>query len=172
MQNIICDIDGTVADISHRLGCIRNVRNDPDWKADWGMFHKLCPLDIPKYNVIEVVQRVRRASHISTSGNNALKLYFLSSRSDIVRAETIAWLDRRIDLGLRGSHDHDEYFEECLHMRVEGDYRPDVEIKKEMAARCRLTPDNTLCVFDDRQVVVDMWRREGFQVMQVDAWKE
>ena len=59
-----------------------------------------------------------------------------------------------------------------LHMRKEGDYRPDTTIKYEMMYELKITPDDVLCILDDRQSVVDMWRQEGFRCLQVDAWKE
>ena len=59
-----------------------------------------------------------------------------------------------------------------LYMRKEGDYRPDTTIKYEMMYELKITPDDVLCILDDRQSVVDMWRKEGFRCLQVDAWKE
>ena len=57
-------------------------------------------------------------------------------------------------------------------MRKEGDFRNDVEVKHEMIHSLNITPDDVLCILDDRQGVVDMWRQEGFRCLQVDAWKE
>ena len=59
-----------------------------------------------------------------------------------------------------------------LYMRKEGDTRDDVEVKREMIHSLNITPDDVLCILDDRQGVVDMWREEGFRCLQVDAWKE
>jgi hypothetical protein len=57
-------------------------------------------------------------------------------------------------------------------MRSEGDHRPDTTVKYEMMYELKLMPEDVLCILDDRQAVVDMWRENGFRVMQVDAWKE
>ena len=40
---------------------------------------------------------------------------------------------------------------------------------REEVAKLGLTPENTLCVFDDNQAVVDMWRDLGFSVTCVTA---
>ena len=45
-------------------------------------------------------------------------------------------------------------------------------VKLGMMNSLGLTPNQVLCILDDRQSVVDMWRANGFRVMQVDAWKE
>jgi hypothetical protein len=159
--NIICDIDGTIADLTHRLKYVRNLHDDPNWKADWDAFHKGCVLDAPKQDVIEVVN--------CTSNWGVRDVYYLSGRNSMVREETVAWLREHVLL----CKDWDDHtFDKYLHMRRKKDRRPDTVIKAEMVAKLGLTPENTLCVFDDRQCVVDMWRELGFLVMQVDAWSE
>ena len=57
-------------------------------------------------------------------------------------------------------------------MRGRHDFRPDTEVKLEMVQDLGFTPDDVLCIFDDRQSVVDMWRANGYRCLQVNAWKE
>ena len=53
-------------------------------------------------------------------------------------------------------------------MRAERDYRADDAVKEEILERdLKLTPDEELCVLDDRDRVVAMWRRRGVRVLQV-----
>ena len=92
------------------------------------------------------------------------EFYFFSGRSEVVRKETEEWLKKHVPI----TEDRDWE----LHMRKEGDYRPDTTIKYEMMYELKITPDDVLCILDDRQSVVDMWRKEGFRCLQVDAWKE
>jgi len=56
---------------------------------------------------------------------------------------------------------------DILRMRKNGDYTPDDVLKK--AWLDELFPDKgyILCVFDDRDKVVNMWRREGLTCFQV-----
>ena len=95
---------------------------------------------------------------------------------------TVDWLETHVDFCEAGFNFHDQLF-----MRKEGDFRDDVEVKREMIKNLQIrkwnrseatfpleqvTPDDVLCILDDRQGVVDMWRQEGFRCLQVDAWKE
>tara|TARA_R110002110_G_scaffold12912_1_gene61791 strand:+ start:263 stop:688 length:426 start_codon:yes stop_codon:yes gene_type:complete len=71
--------------------------------------------------------------------------------------------------------DHDKklfQLQPYLSMRSEGDRRPDTTVKYEMMYDYKFMPEEVLCILDDRQGVVDMWRQEGFRCLQVDAWEE
>jgi hypothetical protein len=54
-----------------------------------------------------------------------------------------------------------------LFMRNANDYRPDEIVKKEIYEREIKGKYDIICVFDDRNKVVDMWREEGFLCCQV-----
>jgi len=54
-----------------------------------------------------------------------------------------------------------------LYMRKRNDYRQDSEVKKEIYETHIVNHFDVLCVFDDRQQVVDMWREIGLVCMQV-----
>ena len=145
---VICDLDGTLADVRHRLHHLEG-------KKDWAAFNAACVDDPPFEDVIQLVNA------LDLGGD--LAVYFLSGRNEAVREQTEAWLDKYVDSLLRP---------ERLLMRGANDRRPDVEVKLDMARQIGATPDNVLCIFDDRQCVVDMWRANGFRVLQVAAWKE
>jgi len=156
---IICDIDGTIADVRHRLHYIQNEDGTKKKKPDWDAFHAACVDDKPFLDVIRVVDALRIGT--CGCGYGRLDLYFLSGRNDVARKQTEKWLD-----------DHEFPHYKALVMRKAGDRRPDTEIKLEMIRQLGLTPNDVLCIFDDRQCVVDMWRANGYRVMQVAAWKE
>ena len=190
--NIICDIDGTIADVRHRLQFIKNSDGTKKKKPDWDSFNEACWLDNPYPDVIALVERVlgwwESAHNPVGTRTEPLNLYFFSGRNDVARDDTIMWLQEHMhkcgvnawsySREVRNDPNYDPKFpvssewHDHLLMRSEGDRRPDKIIKLEMAKRAGLTPDNVLCIFDDRQTVVDMWRANGFRVMQVDAWKE
>ena len=149
---IICDIDGTIADVRHRLHYIQNPDGTKKKKPDWDAFHAACVDDKPFMDVMHVVHTLYLTDR---------ELYFLSGRNDVVRAQTKEWL------WYYGFYEYTD-----LIMRKAGDRRPDTEVKLEMIRQLGLTPDDVLCIFDDRQCVVDMWRENGYRVMQVAAWKE
>ena len=173
--NIICDIDGTIADVRHRLQFIKNSDGTKKKKPDWDSFNEACWLDKPYPDVIALVERVlgwwESAHNPVGTRTEPLNLYFFSGRNEVAMLDTMMWLEEHMHKCGVTQWNTEEWLDHLL-MRSEGDRRPDKIIKLEMAKRAGLTPDNVLCIFDDRQTVVDMWRANGFRVMQVDAWKE
>lgn len=158
---IICDIDGTIADVRHRLHYIQNPDGSKKAKPDWDAFHAACVDDPPFEDVIRVVDALRLGS--CGCAHSSLQLHFVSGRNEVVREQTIQWLWKNFI---------DYEFHASLIMRKAGDRRPDTEVKLDMVRELGLTPDDVLCIFDDRQSVVDMWRENGYRVLQVAAWKE
>lgn len=145
MKNVIFDLDGTLADITHRLHHIKKLPNTP---KDWHNFFEDCHDDKPISAVIEVLNAHVKADH---------NIWIVSGRSDQVEQKTIAWIDA-----------HTNLFSYNLIMRKSGDYRPDHDLKRQWLLEGRLPPKNEiLCVYDDRKRVVDMWRSEGLTCFQV-----
>ena len=165
---IICDLDGTLANIEHRLHYIKGP------KKDWPSFNKACVDDTVNKDVREVVWDLYDAGRKGGERPTDLQkvsdrfIYFFSGRSEVVREETERWLHRWVVSASSCKNDGRPY----LYMRKENDFRNDVEVKREMIHSLNITPDDVLCILDDRQAVVDMWREEGFRCLQVDAWKE
>lgn len=111
--------------------------------GEWDAFFDACSDDKPIWPVIHLLLRLWRA------GN---KVEIWSGRSDAVRLKTEVWL---ADHGLSGT------LLTC--MRTAGDHRPDDEVKLGFLRMTR-QPD---IIFDDRDRVVEMWRREGLTCLQV-----
>ena len=162
MKNIIiADLDGTLADLTHRLHHVKKIKEQQHVKGtkrDWGAFHAECVNDKPITDVIEIVLGLITAPDVDR------ELYVLSGRNAIVRKETTQWLEEHVS----GVEDWDTR----LLMRKGHDFRPDTEVKLDMVQDLGITPDDVLCIFDDRQSVVDMWRANGYRCLQVNAWKE
>ena len=165
---IICDLDGTIANIEHRLHYIKGP------KKDWDSFNKACVNDTVNKDVREILWNMYDAGRKHGERPTDLQkvsdrfIYFFSGRSEAVRKETEEWLHRWVVSPSSCKNDGRPY----LYMRKEGDFRNDIEVKREMIHSLNITPDDVLCILDDRQGVVDMWRQEGFRCLQVDAWKE
>ena len=198
---IICDIDGTIANLQHRLHYIRN----PEGTKDWDSFHNTCLDDEPYRDVIQILWDLydagrRRGKEVNDRRTiwewSERDVYFFSGRNGSVRSETIRWLWKHV-LSPSMCHEveitkeeydeldnsgmgytlraHDErlfQLQPNLEMRSEGDRRDDVTVKYEMMYDYKFMPEDVLCILDDRQGVVDMWRENGFRCLQVDAWKE
>jgi hypothetical protein len=191
-QIIICDIDGTIANLQHRLHYIRN----PEGTKDWDSFHVTCTDDKPYEDVIRILWDLYDAGRRRGQEGSIREVYFFSGRNEAVRPQTIRWLWRHVlspsmcheveitpdeykSLWTNGMahtlRDHDKklfQLQPYLCMRSEGDRRPDTTVKYEMMYDYKFMPEDVLCILDDRQGVVDMWRQEGFRCLQVDAWKE
>lgn len=140
-MDIIVDIDGTLADIAHRLHFIRS-----EGKPDWDSFFDACGSDEPITPVVALT------ACLSARPNTVI---YCSGRTERVRNTTESWLKR---VGLWPKH---------LYMRADGDHRPDDIIKRELLARIRADGFDPVLAIDDRKRVVDMWRAEGLICAQV-----
>lgn len=145
MMDILVDIDGTIADCSHRLHWITT----PNRKKDWDAFFAACHDDRPIMPVIAMVSCMR-----AHPGN---RLIFCSGRPERTREATRSWL-RRHCLPM-----------EPLYMRGDHDRRDDDILKRELLARIRADGFDPVLAIDDRKRVVDMWRAEGLICAQVAA---
>lgn len=137
----IFDLDGTIANCSHRLHYIQ--KKPKDWKA----FYAACMNDAPIWPVILVLKSLAATDSIVYS----------TGRSEECRHQTITWLK---ELRLP-SH--------SLYMRKEGDYREDFIVKAELLEQIKKDhPYREIGgAFEDRQQVVDMYRAKGIKVFQV-----
>lgn len=96
--------------------------------------------------IVEVVNSLWRAGH---------KIIFISGRDDSCFNETYTWL----------THNCPPFIK--LYMRKYGDYRSDEIVKHEIYENHIKDNHDVLCVLDDRQKVVDMWRSIGLKCLQV-----
>lgn len=106
--------------------------------------------DRPNRNVVEVVESLY-------NNGNGYDIIFMSGRSDACRTATEAWLEDELHV-----------WEFDLHMRPAGDRRKDSIVKRELFDEHVRGKFNVLCVLDDRDQVVEMWREElGLTCLQV-----
>ena len=108
--------------------------------------YSLVGTDLPVQPIIDLVRMYF---------DNGFTIIFVSGRMDHCRKDTIQWLV-----------DHDVPMDEIF-MRRSKDFRPDNEIKQEIYDEKILDKFNIEIVLDDRDRVVDMWRENGLQVLQV-----
>lgn len=146
MKTVIFDLDGTLADITHRLHFIENGNKN------WGAFYEACPADGPKHDIIELALMCDDAGH---------RIIISSGRSENVRSQTIEWLAA-----------HGVKYAE-LHMRPDNCYVPDQALKKAWLEQGVFGPvGDILFVVEDRDRMVQMWRSSGLTCLQVDQWVE
>jgi hypothetical protein len=103
--------------------------------------------DAPKPDVIEVVNSLWKSGH---------KIIFVTARDDSCYEDTFEWLRSHCPPFIK------------LYMRKTGDTRNDGVIKREIYDELIKPNFDVVCVLDDRQRVVDMWRSIGLTCLQVD----
>jgi len=134
----IFDIDGVLADCTHRLHFID--RPTPDWES----FFSAVDGDTPIHHNLKLMRALSDAG---------IYIALLTGRNERTRTLTNAWFaEAQCKLG--------EGYDDLL-MRFAGDYRPDYVIKREMLNELRAKGLNVFMAFDDRQIVVDMFTEEG-----------
>lgn len=144
---VVCDIDGTIADVTHRK---HYVRCEKPLKPNWYMFFERM-IDDP-------VNQWCRAllEHMSTD----YPIVYATGRPGNYMKYTKEWLEKH-DLHLPKAE-----WPTLLFSRQAKDHRKD-DIVKEIILEFEIkTRFNILFVVDDRQQVVDMWRKHGNVVLQ------
>jgi phosphoglycolate phosphatase-like HAD superfamily hydrolase len=141
----VFDLDGTIADITHRLSLIEYPHKD------WPAFFAACVNDKPIPGVIAWMRYMSQTHRI----------VILSGRSDEVELETIKWLQK-----------HGVCYDRLL-MRKAGDHRPDTTVKKEMIVSSAFPNGKVDFIVDDRPSMIAMWRGLGFSVYAVtgESWQ-
>lgn len=137
----IFDIDGTIADCSHRLHFITGEHKD------WDSFYANCDMDKciePTCNLCRLIGRTE-----------LYKIIYLTGRPESVRDKTDSWL-------LKKYFSYGKIF-----MRKDGDHRPDYVLKREIYEQEIKDEYDVIGVFEDRDSCVKMWRELGLTCFQV-----
>jgi len=85
-----------------------------------------------------------------------VRLVYVSGRPDSHRDMTAYWLADHLGAAWTG----------LLYMRKAGDHRPDHTVKAEILSHLRGRGYNLRIAIDDRDQVVQMWRRNGVLCLQ------
>lgn len=150
---VLCDLDGTLADIKHRLNFVRDLPEGQ--KKDWKSFFEGIPGDSVRTEVMDMLTDFEDKGH---------EIILVSARPDNYREETEAWLEK-IFKGYR--------LWTTLIMRRAGDRRPDTETKQQILDTYFKKNSYPIhCVIDDRPSVIEMWRGNGIDVIDVGTGEE
>ena len=139
---VIFDLDGTLALIDKR----RDLATK-NGKMDWDVFFDPdnIDLDTPNQTVIDMANLLHSQGYL---------IYIFSGRSDKTEDATKDWLDK-----------HNVNYD-LLQMRPQGLlYKPDNDLKQDWLNVIK--KNRVAMVFDDRNQVVDMWRKNGLTTFQV-----
>ena len=141
-KKVIFDLDGTLALIDKR----RDLATK-DGKMDWDVFFDSDNIDLDTPN--DVV--VSMAKMLSSQGH---PIWILSGRSDVTHQATVDWLNK-----------HDIWFDHLVMRPQKHLFMPDNDLKQMWLDT--IGKDDVAMVFDDRNQVVDMWRKNGLTTFQV-----
>jgi len=145
---VLCDIDGTIANLTHRL---KYIKEEP---KDYLLFYSN-ELVFQDGFIADTFYDVKDYAE----ENNA-EIVFFSGRSSECRDGTEAWLK-----------EHTGISEPLLFMRNEGDRRPDTVVKEQMYNSV-FNEGDVLRVYDDRPSVIRMWREKGLEVIDCGSGEE
>jgi hypothetical protein len=141
MKNIVLfDIDGTIANIDHRLHYLRREN------IDWTEFESQCEYDLP----IPATVAMLRA--LSQSGK---QIWLWTGRTVGVEAMTKIWLER-----------HSIPYHQLL-MRPEGTFLNAASLKKRWLNDSPVPKERVICAFEDEPRIVEMLTGEGLTVFHV-----
>lgn len=147
-SSVIVDIDGTIADCTHRLKYIKGK------EKDWDSFHGKVTGDEPIRPVIDMINGLGKAGYY---------IIMMTGRPSVARNNTRWWLNKVA--GCRW---------DMLLMRESGDHRLDVDVKLEWLDKLedgRITIENVhppKIAFEDRARMTKAFRERGIHVMHVD----
>lgn len=141
---IIFDIDGTLADCSHRRHFVEGK------KKDWESFYEHMDEDKPNANTLDYLCICKEYV-----GYTPL---LVTGRPEKYRKTTRDWLHK---------HGGYNFYSLCLFMRPDDDYTPDDELKKRIYLEMIEPYYKVKLVIDDRDKVVKMWRSLGLECWQV-----
>ena len=139
---VIFDLDGTISLTRHRDHFLEST------PRNWNGFFDACSEDGVNTPVVELLKWY---------GNAGYKIVIITGRSNAVAEKTECWLHEN-------AINYDEIF-----MRPSNDWSGDAIFKKATIDTRKLTPENTVAVFDDRDSMVKKWREWGFTCFQVAA---
>lgn len=143
-DTVVIDLDGTLANVDHRT---HFVRQD---KPDWDGFYGACKDDTPNTWCIHLMDGMSGAD---------FKVIIVSARRQTEATATNDWLKKYL-----------VNYDEIVLLRESNNHEEDTVLKKRWLDS--YGKDRILFVVDDRQKVVDMWRKEGLVCLQCYAWPE
>ena len=143
MKTAIFDIDGTLADIEHRRHYVTGGR------SYWEKFNESMGDDTPNAPVVSLYHSLWR------SGDYNIEI--VTGRNERFRDITERWFI------------WNEIPFKRITMREDKDFRADHLVKEEILHRFLAEGLDIIFAVDDRQQVVDMWRRNGIACFQCDV---
>ena len=157
---IICDIDGTITDPTHRLKYVSGK------EKNWEKFFAQCANDSPRENIIENI--------ISYAEDNDCSIIYCSGRPEKLREDTTKWICKHIKKEFWPMENQSSFMREgwpmrhqnMLIMRPNKNYLKDYYLKEYFLTKL-FDGLNIVKVWDDRPSVIRMWKENNLEVIDV-----
>ncbi len=150
---IIFDLDGTLADCEHRRHFVDPLYREDSFRIG-KTFYEACDKDVPINHVIDIF------SEYNDDEYNCNEIQIWSGRCESVRDKTEKWLKKYTSFDRMNCR--------ILKMRPIGDNTPDEKLKEKWLDEVIAEGKIIDFVFDNRTKVVDMYRRRGIFVFDVN----
>ena len=146
-MSAVFDIDGTLANVKHRLHLLQS--RPKNWDAFFDLAHWDTQFPQGRCKIQEAIEA-------------NLKVVYLTGRPEKTRQATVEWLSK---------HQFPLACNSNLFMRPQGDFRPASFVKVELLQRARDLVGDVHVIYDDDEAVVRSLRRAGYNCIHV-AWME
>ena len=143
--DVICDVDGTIVDISTRVDLAKAGAKKMNWKIFLDP-KVILENDVEQEDVTGVIKSLIESGH---------RVIVTSARNERHREVTEKQLAK---FGINHS---------ALFLRADDDFRSDDDVKEELLGKIRKAGFDPKVAFDDRQKVVVRWRMIGIPCHQV-----
>lgn len=140
MKYIIFDIDGVLADCSHRLKYIKGE------KKDYDKFYSYSEVVMDR--IIQDGKKLLESLELTLDSTDYIGIVFVTARNEKCYGATEAWLASNLDA----------YHE--MFMRPENDWRPAHEVKEDLIKK-HIGFENILFAFDDDDKINEMYAKHG-----------
>ena len=147
-HNIIFDIDGTIADSSHRLRFLEEV------PKNWDAFFNPKNLEMDRPLTFGM-----RALNLHRKANDCVM--FSTGRPERTRVSTYMWIRKALGIHIMDGYDP------IIAMRADDDRRPSHEVKRDNLHKMRALGITPHVAYEDRAADAAMYREEGLFVFQV-----
>lgn len=155
MKYIIFDIDGVLADCSHRLHYLKDKNYDKFYSDEEIMKDK------PIHDVMDIFVGLENLNEYNIGSNKTVNI-LISGRNERCRKVTIQWLREKLNIYI----DEDQLF-----LRSANDYRPAHEVKEDLIKK-HIGFENILFAFDDDDQVNEMYKKHGVMCYKPNITKE
>ena len=165
MKYIVFDIDGVLADCSHRLHYIQGENKDYDkfYSDDEILKDKVFKNGKTFFHAIErsISEDCRNEHYYNERGEfSKIRIVSITGRNEKCESATEKWLwDNIINTAI------------SVYMRSENDYRPAHEVKKDLIEK-HIGFENILFAFDDDDQVNEMYKKHGVICYKPNMTKE